>query len=61
VNPGGGVISITPLSGIHAGVYDLLDFPTGQATGLGNFSLGTTSFPVIALPLVPQAPLNNWT
>jgi autotransporter-associated beta strand protein len=45
VNPGGGVINITALSGIHTGVYDLIDFPIGHASGLTWLSLGTTTLP----------------
>jgi autotransporter-associated beta strand protein len=45
VNPGGGLINITALSGIQPGVYDLIDFPAGQASGLQYLNLGTTSLP----------------
>jgi len=55
LNAGGGVINITPLSGIHGGVFDLLDFPAGQATGLANFSLSSTSIPGYSLALVPTS------
>jgi autotransporter-associated beta strand protein len=41
VNAGGAVIDISPLAGIHAGTYDLLDFPVGSATGLNNLTLGS--------------------
>jgi autotransporter-associated beta strand protein len=43
VNPGGSLINIVPLSGFGPGTYDLMDFPTGQASGLGYLSLATTS------------------
>jgi len=43
VNPGGSLIGITALSGFGPGTYDLLDFPNGQASGLGYLSLATTS------------------
>ena len=43
VNSGGGTIDITPLKGFGPGTYDLIDFLSGQASGLGNLSLATTS------------------
>jgi autotransporter-associated beta strand protein len=43
VNPGGGIVNITPLAGFGPGTYDLLDFASGQASGLGYLSLATTS------------------
>ena len=43
VQPGGGIIDITPLAGFGPGTYDLLDFLGGQTSGLGNLSLATTS------------------
>jgi autotransporter-associated beta strand protein len=43
VNPGGSLINITALSGFGPGTYDLMDFPSGQASGLGYLSLATTS------------------
>jgi autotransporter-associated beta strand protein len=43
VNPGGAIIGITALSGFGAGTYDLMDFNAGQATGLNQLSLSSTS------------------
>ena len=43
VNPGGGTINITPLAGFGPGTYDLMDFASNQASGLGYLSLATTS------------------
>jgi len=43
VNPGGSLINIIALSGFGPGTYDLMDFPNGQAGGLGYLSLATTS------------------
>ena len=51
VNPGGSLINITALSGFGPGTYDLLDFPTNQASGLGYLSLATTSLEGYALSL----------
>ncbi|MGA2068395.1 MAG: autotransporter-associated beta strand repeat-containing protein [Thermoguttaceae bacterium] len=51
VNPGGSLINITALSGFGPGTYDLLDFPTNQASGLGYLSLATTSLNGYALSL----------
>jgi fibronectin-binding autotransporter adhesin len=43
VNPGGGLIEITPEPGLAAGTYDLIDFGAGQASGLGGLTLATTA------------------
>jgi autotransporter-associated beta strand protein len=43
VNSGGGIINITPLAGFGPGTYDLMDFASNQASGLGYLSLATTS------------------
>jgi autotransporter-associated beta strand protein len=51
VNPGGSLINITALSGFGPGTYDLMDFPNGQASGLGYLSLATTSLEGYALSL----------
>jgi len=51
VNPGGGIINITPLAGFGPGIYDLMDFPSGQASGLDNLSLTSTSIPGYVLSL----------
>jgi|GEM_PF-1845201 len=51
VNPGGSLINIIPLSGFGPGTYDLMDFPTNQASGLGYLSLATTSLPGYTLQL----------
>ncbi len=41
INAGGGIINVNALSGFGPGVYDLILFGNGQATGLGNFSLSS--------------------
>jgi hypothetical protein len=51
VNPGGSLIGITALPGFGPGTYDLMDFPNGQASGLGNLTLGTPTLPGYALSL----------
>ncbi|MGA2063424.1 MAG: autotransporter-associated beta strand repeat-containing protein [Thermoguttaceae bacterium] len=51
VNPGGSLLNIVPLSGFGPGTYDLLDFPAGQASGLGYLSLATTTLPGYTLGL----------
>jgi autotransporter-associated beta strand protein len=51
VNPGGGIINITPLAGFGPGTYDLMDFLSGQASGLGNLTLGTPTLPGYTLQL----------
>ncbi|MGA2066342.1 MAG: autotransporter-associated beta strand repeat-containing protein [Thermoguttaceae bacterium] len=51
VNPGGSLINVTALPGFGPGTYDLMDFPTGQASGLGYLSLATTSLPGYTLSL----------
>ena len=51
VNPGGATINISPLDDFHAGVYDLISFNAGQATGLDRLSLGTTTLPGYKLSL----------
>lgn len=51
VNPGGATINISPLDDFHAGVYDLIDFGNGKATGLDRLTLGTTSLPGYTLSL----------
>jgi len=51
VNPGGSLINIIALSGFGPGTYDLLDFPSGQASGLGYLSLATTSLSGYTLSL----------
>jgi autotransporter-associated beta strand protein len=51
VNPGGSLINITALSGFGPGTYDLMDFPNGQASGLGYLSLATTSLDGYTLAL----------
>lgn len=50
-NPGGATINITPLDDFHAGVYDLITFNAGQATGLDRLSLGTAALPGYKLSL----------
>ena len=45
VNPGGGIVNITPRSGFGPGTYDLLEFPSGQASGLSGLVLSTTGLP----------------
>jgi autotransporter-associated beta strand protein len=51
VNSGGGVINVTPLAGFGPGTYDLMDFLSGQASGLGNLTLGTPTLPGYTLSL----------
>ncbi|HEY1381865.1 MAG TPA: GH25 family lysozyme [Gemmataceae bacterium] len=51
VNPGGAIIGITPLSGFGPGTYDLMDFNAGQATGLNQLSLSSTSLAGYTLSL----------
>ena len=51
VNAGGATINITPLDDFHAGVYDLINFNAGQATGLDRLSLSTTTLPGYTLSL----------
>jgi autotransporter-associated beta strand protein len=57
VNPGGATISVTPLAGFGPGTYDLFDFSSGQAIGLDNLSLSTTSLSgyILGLQLTPTA------
>ena len=43
VNLGGGIISINPLSGFGPGIYDLISFNPGQATGLNRLSLASSN------------------
>jgi autotransporter-associated beta strand protein len=43
VNPGGASITITGLPGLTNGTYDLIAFPSGQATGLSFLSLTSAS------------------
>jgi len=43
VQPGGAIINITPLAGFGPGTYDLLDFASNQASGLGYLGLATAS------------------
>jgi fibronectin-binding autotransporter adhesin len=45
VNPGGGIVNITPLSGFGPGTYDLLKFGGGQASGLSGLVLSTAGLP----------------
>lgn len=52
VNPGGAIISITPLTGFGVGTYDLITFNNGQATGLENLSLSSTSVNGFTLSLL---------
>ncbi len=51
VNPGGGLIAITPEPGLAAGTYDLIDFQSGQASGLGGLSLASNTLPGYTLSL----------
>jgi hypothetical protein len=55
VDPGGGQIAITPQPGLAAGVYDLIDFNSGQASGLGGLTLATASLPGFSLRLQSTA------
>ncbi len=45
VNAGGAIINITELPGSTPGTYNLITFGSGRATGLANFTLGTTTLP----------------
>lgn len=51
VSPGGAIITITPLPGFGAGTYDLINFDSGQATGLEHLSLFSTSVNGLSLSL----------
>ena len=51
VNPGGAIITITPLSGFGVGTYDLVNFDSAQATGLDRLSLSSTSVQGFSLSL----------
>ena len=55
VNPGGGLIEITPLDGFGPGTYDLIDFPEGQASGLDNLLLNTPTIDGYLAYLQPTA------
>ena len=55
VNEGGATINITPLDDFHAGVYDLINFGSGKATGLDRLMLGTTTLPGYKLSLQSTA------
>lgn len=43
VNPGGSSIAITGLPGLTTGTYDLITFPSGQASGLSFITLSSAS------------------
>ena len=60
VNPGGSLLNITALPGFGPGTYDLMDFPNGQASGLGYLTLVTTSVGgcTLSLQSMPTAELN---
>jgi autotransporter-associated beta strand protein len=51
VNPGGAIITITPLSGFGLGTYDLINFDSGQATGLIGLTLSSTTVSGFSLSL----------
>ena len=51
VNNGGAMVQISPLEGFHAGVYDLITFQSGQASGLDRLVLETTTLPGYELHL----------
>lgn len=51
VNPGGAIITITPVSGFGTGTYDLVNFDAGQASGLEHLSLFSTSLDGFSLSL----------
>jgi autotransporter-associated beta strand protein len=58
VNRGGALIKITPLDDFGPGVYDLIEFPAGQAGGLANLTLATTTLPggyTLSLQSTPTA------
>src|SRR5204863_3404436 len=45
VNPGGGIVNITPRPGFGPGTYDLLKFAPGQSSGLSGLVLSTSGLP----------------
>src|SRR5207245_9099645 len=45
VNLGGGIVNITPQPGFGPGTYDLLKFPSGQASGLDGLVLSMAGLP----------------
>ncbi len=51
VNPGGAIIGITSLPGFGVGTYDLINFDSGQATGLDRLSLSSVSLDGFMLSL----------
>lgn len=51
VNSGGAIIDITPLAGFGAGSYPLINFNSGQATGLSFLSLSTSTLAGYSLSL----------
>jgi autotransporter-associated beta strand protein len=51
VNSGGGTINIMPLPGFGPGTYNLMDFASNQASGLGKLTLGTPTLPGYTLSL----------
>jgi autotransporter-associated beta strand protein len=51
VNPGGAIITITPLAGFGVGTYDLVNFDSGQTTGLDQLALSSYSVDGFALSL----------
>ena len=53
VNPGGAIITITPLAGFGTGTYDLVSFDSGQASGLEHLSLFSTTLNGFSLSLQP--------
>jgi autotransporter-associated beta strand protein len=55
VNPGGGLINITPLDGFGPGTYDLIDFSASQASGLNNLLLNTPTIDGYSVYLQPTA------
>jgi hypothetical protein len=55
VNPGGGLINVTPVNGFGPGTYDLIEFPAGQASGLNNLLLTTPTIGGYPAYLQPTA------
>jgi autotransporter-associated beta strand protein len=55
INPGGAMIYVFPMASFGPGVYDLIDFQPGQATGLANLSLATTSYDGYTMSLEPTS------
>jgi fibronectin-binding autotransporter adhesin len=51
VGPGGAIIDVVPLGELQPGTYDLIQFPSGQATGLDLITLAASSVDGFSLTL----------